>query len=557
MKLATQVSVLLVCAILIAVIAMGGVVAMNLERGFVGYINALQVRHLDALQKAVTMEAERAGGLDTFHDRRLWNRFLRETEDGNVPRDISDLRLPPPLSDRRPGSERFEPERGPPRDAPESERRPPPPESFEGDQRPPPQRFQGDRRPPPQRFEGDRRPPPQRFEGDRPPPPFEPERRPPPPGPFKGPDRPPDPLGLGRQFILLDMERRPLLDGPLPPPGTRAPIERAIQVSGKTLGWIRHYPYERVSRAEDLAFLRAQFFDIVLVAVALLLLGLVAAPFVARRWSRPLHAIGSATERIAQGEFSVRLPEDRGDEIGALMKNVNAMGESLGRLEEARKRWIAESAHELRTPLAVLRGEIEALQDGVRTFDARSLSSLAEEARHLTKLVNDLHLLALADIGGLPCVMTRVDLGAMARRAIGRFAARAGERGLALKATIPAEPVEIDGDDDRLDQLLTNLLENSLRYTDKPGVVEVIVAREGNGARLTVQDSAPGVREADCAKLFEPLYRTDIARTRREGGSGLGLAICRAIVRAHGATIAARPSSLGGLAVTAIFPGSR
>lgn len=506
MKLATQLTLLLVAAILVAVIAMGGFVAMNLERGFVGYINTMQVRHLDALVKTVTLEAERVGNLDPFRDRRLWNRFLRETEDGNVPRDMAELRRPPPF-----------------------ERRGPPPEAMEGERRgPPPERF-------------------------------DPERRPPPgPGPFKGPDnRPPDPLGLGRQFILLDMERRPILDGPLPPVGQRAPVERPIVVSGTTLGYIRLYSYERASRPEDLAFLRAQFFDIVLVAGGLLLLGLIVAPLVARRWSRPLREIGAATEKIAKGEFAVRVGEAGADEIGALARNVNAMGQSLGELEAARKRWIAESAHELRTPLAVLRGEIEALQDGVRSFDAKSLTSLAEEARHLTKLVNDLHLLALADIGGLPCVMARVDLAAIARRAVDRFSARAGERGLALRASIPASPVEIDADDDRMDQLLNNLLENSLRYTDKPGTVEVAVTREGGAAQLVVQDTAPGVRDADCARIFEPLFRADLARTRREGGSGLGLAICGAIVKAHGGKIAARPSSIGGLAVTATFPLAR
>jgi two-component system sensor histidine kinase BaeS len=446
----------------------------------------------------VTLEAERIGNLDPFRDRRLWNRFLRETEEGNVPREMGELRRPPP----------------------------------------------GERRGPPERFDPEQRPPPPG----------------PGPGPFKGPPDgrpPPDPLGLGRQFLLLDMERRPIHDGPLPPAGSRAPVERPIVVAGNTLGWIRLYPFERASRPEDLAFLRAQFFDILIVAAILLALGLVAAPLVARRWTRPLRAIGAATERIAKGEFSVRLPEDGKDEIGALAKNVNAMGESLGRLEDARKRWIAESAHELRTPLAVLRGEIEALQDGVRVFDAKSLASLAEEARHLTKLVNDLHLIAVADMDGLPCVMARVDLVALARRAVARFATRASERGLTLLASVPSERVEIDADDDRIDQLLNNLLENSLRYTDRPGSIEVVVARQGNEARLTVQDSAPGVREADLAKIFEPLFRADLARTRREGGSGLGLTICRAIARAHGARITAGASPLGGLAVSAMFPLAR
>jgi two-component system, OmpR family, sensor histidine kinase BaeS len=157
----------------------------------------------------------------------------------------------------------------------------------------------------------------------------------------------------------------------------------------------------------------------------------------------------------------------------------------------------------------------------------------------------------------LPCVMTRVDLGALARRAVERFAPRAAKRGLSLTQSIPPEAIEIEADDDRLDQLFANLLENSLRYTDAPGKVDVRVARDGFLARIDIEDSLPGVPEAQCANLFEPLYRADTARSRREGGSGLGLAIARAIVKAHGGTIAARPSKLGGLAVTVTLPAAR
>jgi len=312
-----------------------------------------------------------------------------------------------------------------------------------------------------------------------------------------------------------------------------------------------------VSRAEDMAFLRSQFLGVAVVALILLGIGALVAPLAARRWTRPLREIGLATGRVARGELGVRVTAGGAREIEVLAGDVNAMAASLARLDESRKRWIAQSAHELRTPLMVLRGEIEALQDGVRPTDARALESLGEEVRHLARLVDDLHLVAVADMGGLPVHLEAVDVVPIAQRAVERFRDRAVARGLDLALVAPRAPLYIHADEMRIAQLLDNLLENSLRYTDAPGRVEVTLAAEGPLVLLAVEDTPPGVSREECALLFEPLHRADPARSRREGGSGLGLAVCRAIAHAHRATIAAHPSRLGGLAVEVRFEGRR
>lgn len=478
MKLATQLSLLLVGAVLLALAAMGGFFAFNLERGFVAYINAQQSRHLEALVRSAERFVERTGTLDPLlRDRRLWARMLRETEEGETVADLQPyLRPPPPFGEGPDG------------------------------------------------------------------------RRPPPPG---------DGPALARRFVLLGPQRHLPPGEPLPPPGRQPPVERAIKVGDRIEGYVLHFPYERVSRAEDLAFLRSQFTGVLAIAAGLLLAAAVVAPLVARRWSRPLREIGRATGRIAKGEGGVHVAAGGAREIEGLAADVNAMAASLAELDASRRRWIAQSAHELRTPLMVLRGEIDGLQDGVRPVDAKALASLSEEVRRLTKLVDDLHLVSVADLKGLPTRLEKLDLGPLVRRAVERFGERAAARGLTLSLEAPDKPLVIDGDEDRLAQLLDNLLENSLRYTDAPGRVQLVLAAEGSTVRLTVQDTKPGVPREACARLFEPLQRADEARSRLAGGSGLGLAICRAIARAHRAAIDAEPSALGGLAITVRFEAAR
>ena len=302
-------------------------------------------------------------------------------------------------------------------------------------------------------------------------------------------------------------------------------------------------------------FLRTQYTGIAAVAITLLLLSLAAAVWLARQWVRPLAAVQSATTRIARGELGVRVLIERNDEVGDVMRNVNMMAESLQRIEGARRQWLANLSHELRTPLARLRGEVEALVDGIRPRSAAAMISLREEVLRLGLLVDDLHLLAVADLNGLPCHFADADTAEVMQTAMARHVQSASEAGLMLRwAETTAAPIPVRWDTTRIEQLLGNVLQNSIRYTDAPGEIQLAWQVAHDRVHISIEDSTPGVAEADQQRIFEPLYRADPLRSRAKGGSGLGLAICKAIVEAHGGTISASASALGGLRVDIELP---
>ena len=230
-----------------------------------------------------------------------------------------------------------------------------------------------------------------------------------------------------------------------------------------------------------------------------MLLALTTAGWLARQWARPLAAVQDATARIARGELSVRLPPGRSDEIGDVAHNVNLMAESLQRMEGARRRWIADRSHELRTPLTGLRGEIGALVDGVRPLTPAALLSLREDVLRLDALTDDLHLLAMADLHSLPCRFADADAVETVRAALQRFEAGAAAAGLSLVwAGPPPAARPVCWHSARIGQLLDNLLQNSLRYTDAPGRIALALQGSVDSLRLSIDDSAPGWRPATC-----------------------------------------------------------
>ena len=332
-------------------------------------------------------------------------------------------------------------------------------------------------------------------------------------------------------------------------------IERPIRVDGEVVALARLKPMQRAPEANETRFLRSQYIGIAVVALALMVLALGCALWLARQWVRPLVAVQAATARIAKGELGVRLPDERSDEIGDVVRNVNRMAESLQRMEGARRRWLADLSHELRTPLTVLRGDIEALVDGVRPLSAAAVNSLREDVLRLGALVEDLHLLSMADLQALSCRFAEVDAVALAQGSVDRHQRLAADASLTLVCEAPpAGVIVVLWDAVRVEQLLANLLQNSIRYTDAPGRIVLTVATSATHVKLTVEDSAPGVSAIDLPRVFEPLFRADAARDRRDGGSGLGLAICAAIAQAHGGIIQASPSRLGGLRIDVTLP---
>jgi len=394
---------------------------------------------------------------------------------------------------------------------------------------------------------------------DGPPPDDRPDE--PPPRPEHRPDdRPPpprrDPSSFGPRIVVL------AADGRTPLAGRRETLDRpgqtrAVKVNGETVAVLRLA--ERAGPAEgvDASFLRRQYMGLASVAGAVLVIALVLARLVAVRWARPLAEAQLAARRIAAGEFDVRLPAPASggaSEIAALHGDINAMAGALSRLETSRQRWIAELSHELRTPLAVLRGEVEALVDGIRPLDRAALASLQEEIKRLSRLVEDFHQLATSELRSLPCEFEPVAPVALLQAAIERIAPRAKAVGLVIEVRLPPVLPAAQWDAVRITQLLANLLENSLRYTEAPGLVQVTARSLGAAVEIRLDDTPPGVPEGDLERLFDPLYRADPSRSRAFGGSGLGLAIAKAIAQEHGGRLRAEPSSLGGLAVVLTLP---
>jgi two-component system sensor histidine kinase BaeS len=263
--------------------------------------------------------------------------------------------------------------------------------------------------------------------------------------------------------------------------------------------------------------------------------------------------LAGATLRLTEGDYHTRLPERGRNELSRLARDFNVLAATLEASRDARARWVSDTAHELRTPLAVLRGEIEAMQDGIRPLNQENLSSLAQEVGQLERLVADLRLLSQSDAGALDIQLAPMDLSDCLASRLADADRWLVDSGLTLTEKI--EPgIMIRGDAQRLRQLWNNLLDNSCAYTQPPGELRVTLTTQKGEAVVTWEDSTPGVPEGELARLTERLYRVEGSRSRASGGSGLGLSIASALVNAHGATLTPSPSTLGGLRWTLRFP---
>jgi two-component system OmpR family sensor kinase len=268
------------------------------------------------------------------------------------------------------------------------------------------------------------------------------------------------------------------------------------------------------------------------VAVALAL-----GTLLAWRITTPVRRLTQAAERLAAGDLSSRVAEAAGDEIGRLAVTFNQMAANLDRADELRRRMTADVAHELRTPLSIIRGQVEAIQDGIFPPDAEHLAPIHDEVLLLNRLVEDLRTLALAEAGQLRLHKADVDLGGQVRRLGDRFGPMAADRSVALEVEAPSGLAGLL-DADRIDQVLNNLLANALRHTPAGGRVTVTVATGSAGELLVeVSDSGPGIRPEELPHVFDRFWRGEGARAGDRGGAGLGLAIARQLVEAHGGRI--------------------
>ena len=331
---------------------------------------------------------------------------------------------------------------------------------------------------------------------------------------------------LGHLALLDGLRFR--LDGPLPEPAATAPVlvdsQRVAVITvapedGSLLTPEEEHLQSSVNRLHIAAGAAS--------AVAALLLAFL----LAETLSRPLRRIRDAAQRIEEGDLQARVEPSGDSEMRAVGHALNRLAETLEHEEEIRRSSVADLAHELRTPVSALLSRIEAAQDGVLADEQANLEAMHAETLRLVRLLDDLARLAEAERPGLLIEKLPLDLAEVGRREAHAFEPLFAAKGIGFSPEL--EPVAVQGDADRLGQVVANLLANALRYTEPGGRVDLRVRREERSAVLEVADTGVGIAPEDLKHVFKRFWRGEKSRSRATGGAGIGLAIVHELVRAH------------------------
>jgi len=288
--------------------------------------------------------------------------------------------------------------------------------------------------------------------------------------------------------------------------------------------------------AYQTAFLQQVMVFLLIATLVVALMGVWVGRHQADRIIAPIKALSQATQQIAHGDLSHRIPATSNDELGELATAFNTMAEDLERQQELRRRAMNDIAHELRTPLSVLQIELESLEDGLTEPTPEVISGLQTELGRLNHLVEDLRVLALTDAGELHLEWAPLDLGELLYGMLERVRSSAREKELTLSAEMPETPVFVEGDARRLSQVLLNLLSNAIQHTPAGGSISVTLSlRDATTAQVAVRDTGEGIPAEHLPHIFERFYRPAVARTPK--GTGLGLSIAKNLIEAHGGSI--------------------
>lgn len=329
----------------------------------------------------------------------------------------------------------------------------------------------------------------------------------------------------------------------------------AIELDGETIGYLALLPGKPSLQPVDIEFFEQQSRSFLWIGMGMVLLSFILASGLVYWLSKPLKNIAGVVRCLAAGDYRSRLPVSSNDELGSLSGDINRLAEVLEQAKCSRQQWVADISHELRTPLSILRAELEALQDGIRPLDAGAVDLLLNDVLRLNRLTDDLYQLALGDQQALSYQCTRVEPLGLLEALLKSLNTEFEQKSLRLELSRPwPSRAGVWGDPDRLVQLFSNLLTNSLRYTDAGGCLRIGGRVDSGCLCLEFADSAPTVEPAELTRIFERFYRVEMSRSRVHGGAGLGLAMCQSIVEAHGGYISAGASELGGLRILVALP---
>ena len=292
---------------------------------------------------------------------------------------------------------------------------------------------------------------------------------------------------------------------------------------------------------QEQTFLTSVHNSLFWVGLAILAVGLAASFILARSITVPLRKLGQAAEQIEQGNFNLTVPVETKDELGHLAAIFNRMADALATNNNLRRQLLANIAHELKTPLAVIQGHLEGMVDGVIEPSKEQLSSLYDEAVRLNRLINDLRDLSLAEVRQLAMEKQPTDINWLIGRSLTMLKPMADEKDLELSCVLAKNVPEILVDSDRMHQVFYNILVNAIRYSPVKGRIVVtteLTEREMKPwIKIAVADHGPGIAAEDVPYVFDHFYRGDKSRDRKSGGSGLGLAIVKQLVESHGGQV--------------------
>ena len=354
---------------------------------------------------------------------------------------------------------------------------------------------------------------------------------------------PPPGMGGPFQYVLFDAEGRPvaasdasLLDGASLDRDRATPLR-----DGETLiGWLTiEMPGQGMLSVAQMEFLDEIRRTVVRVALLATGLALGVGIAISRVLVRPMRQLTEAAQAVAAGELGRQVPVNprHASEITALAGAFNEMSQALAESEALRQRMTADIAHELRTPLSVIRSQLQAMLDGVYPTDAEHVAAVYDQVLHLTRLVNDLRTLTQAEAGHLPLEMQTLSPAELIEREATLFEPLAQDAGLRLVTGLADDLPAVRGDRDRLHQVLSNLLANALQHTEPGGTITLRASRSEKGVRFAVINSGATLTPEQARHVFERFWRADESRQRDRGGAGLGLAISRELVHLHGGRI--------------------
>lgn len=352
-------------------------------------------------------------------------------------------------------------------------------------------------------------------------------------------------------YVLLDKDKN-LIAGFYPPDRDYTYVE--IKPLSDVVGYFAVSKRNALADGYELKFLDKQQQHLFTIGSVLLLVTFVLTLPFARHLVHPIKQVASSLSRLSKGNYQTELSTKRSDEFQLLFQNINNLAKTLAENETARKKWFADTAHDLRTPIAIMRGELEAMLDGVRKMDTHQIESIHNETLRLQRFINDLHELARSELGTQHYQKVSLDLNDVLLDVASHCRQLLSQQQIELITRLPEEETLYLADEFRLAQCLDNLLTNIANYAHDATRAEISLTNHTDGIKIVVEDNGIGVAEEHLDKLFDHLYRVDGSRNRNTGGSGLGLAICKNIITAHNGEIHAEKSRLGGLAIVIKLP---